>query len=53
MDLNYLYHRHQVSLYMSDHASCDRSRRIHRTFTDAYAALIAGRRRHAALAVAA
>ena len=44
MDLNYLYFRHQVSLYMSDNAACDRARGVHRSFTDAYAALIAGRR---------
>lgn len=44
MDLNYLYHRHQVSLYMSDNAKCHRSRSIHRSFTSAYAALIAGHR---------
>jgi hypothetical protein len=52
VDLNYLYFRHQVSLYMSDHAACDRSRGIHRSFTDAYAALIADQRPHA-VAVAA
>lgn len=47
MDLNYLYHRHQVSLYMSDHAGCDRSRVAHRGFTRAYAALIACARQQA------
>lgn len=49
MDLNYLYFRHQVSLYRSDHAACDRSRGVHRAMTDAYAALIAGQRQHVAV----
>jgi hypothetical protein len=44
-DLNYLYSRHQISLYMSEHAACTRSRAAHRELTDAYAALIAGVRR--------
>lgn len=42
MDLNYLYHRHQVSLFMSEHASCDDSRRAHGALADGYAARIAG-----------
>jgi hypothetical protein len=44
-DLNYLYKRHQISLYMSEHAACARSRTAHRELTDAYAALIASARR--------
>lgn len=44
-DLNYLYKRHQVSLYRSEHAACERSRNAHRELTDAYAALIAYSRR--------
>ena len=44
-DLNYLYKRHQISLYMSEHAGCARSRTAHRELTDAYAALIASARR--------
>jgi hypothetical protein len=40
MDLNYLYHRQQVSLYCADNAACDRSRQAHRSMADAYAALI-------------
>jgi len=45
MDLNYLYQRHQVSLFMSENAACDRSRSAHRGLTDAYASLIASARR--------
>ena len=44
-DLNYLYKRHQVSLYRSEHAACEQSRNAHRELTDAYAALIAFKRR--------
>jgi hypothetical protein len=41
MDLNYLYHRHGVSLMMAVHASCDRSRHAHRSLAAAYAERIA------------
>lgn len=41
MDLNYLYMRQQVSLFNADRAACDRSRRVHRSMANAYAALIA------------
>ena len=41
MDLNYLYHRHQVSLFMADNADCVRSRRVHRELANGYAARIA------------
>lgn len=44
-DLNYLYRRHQISLYMSEHAACERSRDAHRELTAAYAALITSARR--------
>ena len=44
-DLNYLYQRHQISLYMSEHAACERSRSAHRGLTEAYASLIATSRR--------
>ena len=47
MDLNYLYQRHQVALYMSDNAACDRARGVHRSFTRTYAALIACARQQA------
>ena len=40
MDLNYLYKRQQISLFNADHAACDRSRRVHRSMANAYAALI-------------
>ena len=41
MDLNYLYHRHQVSLFMAENADCGESRRAHRALADGYAARIA------------
>lgn len=44
-DLNYLYKRHQISLYMSDHAACESSKGAHRGLTEVYAALIASARR--------
>lgn len=37
MDLNYLYHRHQVSLMMADSAACSRSRLAHLGLVAAYA----------------
>ncbi len=40
MDLNYLYHRQQVSLYMAEHASCEESRAAHRGLLAGYAARI-------------
>ena len=40
MDLNYLYHRHQVSLFKADNAACDESRRAHLGLVAAYAARI-------------
>ena len=36
MDLNYLYHRHQVLLFMADNADCERSHRVHRELADRY-----------------
>lgn len=41
MGLNYLYHRHQVSLFMATNAASDEARRVHRELTDRYAAEIA------------
>ena len=41
MDLNYLFHRHGVSLLMADNASCADARRAHRTMAKGYAARIA------------
>jgi hypothetical protein len=40
MDLNYLYHRHQVSLFNAEHATCEDSRRAHLSLVAAYAAKI-------------
>lgn len=42
MDLNYLYQRHQVSLFMAQHAASEKARRAHRGLADAYAARIVG-----------
>jgi hypothetical protein len=42
VDLNYLYHRHGVSLIMAERAGCDRSRHVHRSLAAAYAKRIAG-----------
>jgi hypothetical protein len=51
-DLNYLYQRHQISLYMSEHAACERSRMAHRGLTEAYASLITSARRGRAAVLA-
>jgi len=36
MNLNYLYHRHSVSLLMAVHAACSRSRDAHHSLAAAY-----------------
>jgi hypothetical protein len=41
VDLNYLYQRHQVSLFRSENAGCEQARRIHRELADRYADNIA------------
>ena len=41
MDLNYLYHRHGLSLLMAENAACERSEAAHRFMADAYAERIA------------
>lgn len=41
MDLNYLYHRQQVSLFMADNAGNSAARRVHGRLADAYSARIA------------
>ena len=41
MDLNYLYHRHQVSLYLAEQAVSEEARRAHRELASGYAARIA------------
>ena len=40
MDLNYLYHRQQVSQFNADNSVCEPSRRSHQDMADAYGALI-------------
>jgi hypothetical protein len=41
VDLNYLYHRHQVSLFMADNARSEAARGVHRELAAQYAAQIA------------
>jgi len=41
MDLNYLYHRHQVSLFLATNGASDAARRAHRGLADGYASRIA------------
>ena len=41
MDLNYLYQRHQVSLFMADNAASEGARRAHRELARGYASRIA------------
>jgi hypothetical protein len=41
LDLNDLFHRHQVSLFMADNANSDAARRVHRELALQYAARIA------------
>lgn len=40
MDLNYLYHRHQISLFMAENAHCEDARRVHRELAHRYASQI-------------
>ena len=40
MDLNYLYQRHQISLFMADNAASEPARRIHRELAAGYASRI-------------
>ncbi|HEX8388796.1 MAG TPA: hypothetical protein VF636_07245 [Sphingomonas sp.] len=40
MDLNYLLHRHQVSLMRADRAACDASRDAHHDLATGYASRI-------------
>lgn len=46
MDLNYLFHRHQISTMMSRAAACDASRAAHHGLAHGYARRIADRQRH-------
>ena len=41
MDLNYLYQRHQISLFMAENGSSQEVRQIHREFGKRYAKRIA------------
>lgn len=41
MDLNYLLHRHQVSLVRAGNASCNQARRAHDDLATGYAVRIA------------
>ncbi len=45
MDFNYLYHRQQVSLFMSQNAACERSRQAHLELAGAYQSRIAEKKR--------
>ena len=40
MDLNYLYHRHGMSLMMAANAACENSRAAHQVLASAYASRI-------------
>lgn len=40
MDLNYLYQRHQISLFMAENGPTDHLRRVHGEFAHLYAAQI-------------
>jgi hypothetical protein len=44
VDLNYLYQRHQISLFTAENGSTDQVRRVHGEFADLYAARIADAR---------
>ena len=47
MDLNYLYQRHQISLFMAENGSSEELRQIHRKFGKRYAERIAdAKQRH-------
>lgn len=40
MDLNYLFHRHQISLMRADEAGCSEARWAHEQLAQSYARLI-------------
>ena len=42
VDLNYLYQRHQVALFVAENADSEEARRAHRELANGYAARIAG-----------
>ena len=41
MDINYLFHRRQISLFLADNAASDAARLIHRELAQAYGCRIA------------
>jgi hypothetical protein len=45
VDLNYLYQRHQISLFMAENADSEQARQIHREFGKRYASRIAAAKR--------
>jgi hypothetical protein len=45
MDLNYLYQRHQVSMFMAEHAASKEARAAHDALARGYAGRIAEARR--------
>jgi hypothetical protein len=47
MDLNYLYHRHQVSTFNAENATCEQARLAHRSLVASYAAKIEQAKRSA------
>lgn len=40
VDLNYLLHRHQISLVKAENAACNKARRVHDGLATGYAARI-------------
>lgn len=52
MDLNYLYHRRQISLFMADNAASEAARRVHFELAETYAARIAAAKNPQPLAAA-
>ena len=40
MDLNYLYHRHQISLFRAVNGATKAARRVHSELAEGYASLI-------------
>ena len=51
LDLNYLYQRHQVSLFMADNATGDAARSAHRELAQLYAVRIAEAKNRQSIAV--
>ena len=53
VDLNYLYHRREVSLFMSRNAACGQARAVHLGMADGYAELIDAEKRQVRAAASA